>query len=104
MAASNIGTDSPDAPGNSLHGVTGYEPTFSLAVSKDGDTPSDARSKFSLPVDSENKAKKIKLFSLVVLTCSHSISLGFPSYLLCLQLCRRAPSPCHPQQPGPHQA
>ncbi|MCO5604800.1 hypothetical protein L7F22_058972 [Adiantum nelumboides] len=65
MAASNIGTDSVGTPGNSLHGVTGYEPTFAFAVSKDsnvGDQSTPQR--FALPVDSENKAKKIKLWSL----------------------------------------
>ncbi|MCO5570568.1 hypothetical protein L7F22_024293 [Adiantum nelumboides] len=64
MASTNIGHDSLGEPGASLHGVTGHEPTFALSVSHKNDpngTP--AKSKFDLPVDSENKAKKIKLWS-----------------------------------------
>ncbi|MCO5590318.1 hypothetical protein L7F22_044287 [Adiantum nelumboides] len=64
MATSGIGTDSLGTPGSSLHGVTGYEPTFALSVSKNVDSDAPLKSKFALPVDSENKAKKIKLWSL----------------------------------------
>ena len=53
MAAMEIG-----APGSSLHGMTGREPTFAFSTED-----AAAASKFDLPVDSEHKAKTIRLFS-----------------------------------------
>ncbi|XP_062217941.1 high-affinity nitrate transporter 2.1-like [Phragmites australis] len=49
------------APGSSLHGMTGSEPVFAFSTSAVSDD--DAASKFDLPVDSEHKAKSIRLFS-----------------------------------------
>lgn len=62
MATSGIGTDSVGAPGSSLHGVTGHEPTFAISVGN-GMKDIEGPSRFALPVDSENKAKTIKLWS-----------------------------------------
>jgi NNP family nitrate/nitrite transporter-like MFS transporter len=48
------------APGSSLHGMTGREPTFAFSTEADA---AAAGGKFDLPVDSEHKAKTIRLFS-----------------------------------------
>ncbi|GJN18783.1 hypothetical protein PR202_gb05982 [Eleusine coracana subsp. coracana] len=51
-------------PGSSVHGMTGREPTFSFST-ETGPTGHDEgmSNKFDLPVDSEHKAKSIRLFS-----------------------------------------
>ncbi|KAJ3693910.1 hypothetical protein LUZ60_009390 [Juncus effusus] len=51
------------APGSSLHGLTGREPAFAFSVDSREQSDADARL-FALPVDSEHKATKFKLFSL----------------------------------------
>ncbi|KAH7293158.1 hypothetical protein KP509_28G014500 [Ceratopteris richardii] len=61
MAAANIGVVSTGEPGSSLHGVTGRETTFAFSV--DNTNPDAGKSKFDLPVDSESKAKTIKIWS-----------------------------------------
>lgn len=53
--------ESVGAPGSSLHGMTGREPTFALSV--DSKEQLDSNAKFDLPVDSEHKATTFKLFS-----------------------------------------
>ncbi|EEC72338.1 hypothetical protein OsI_05554 [Oryza sativa Indica Group] len=57
MDSSTVG-----APGSSLHGVTGREPAFAFSTEVGGDDAA-AASKFDLPVDSEHKAKTIRLLS-----------------------------------------
>ena len=58
-----------DAPGSSLHGVTAREPVFAFAISteevpaEEDATAAAAGKSFDLPVDSEHKAKSIRLLS-----------------------------------------
>ncbi|KAG6546126.1 hypothetical protein Mapa_012160 [Marchantia paleacea] len=50
-------------PGSSMHGVTGHEP-FPFVMETVAEEATDLKGrKFSLPVDSEHKARKLKLYS-----------------------------------------
>eukprot|EP00897_Mesotaenium_endlicherianum_P005838 jgi/Mesen1/5282/ME000263S04388 len=57
-----VGPDGTGDLGSSMRGVTGREPVFSASAGDIGDK--DVSPLFDLPVDSEHKAKRIKLFSL----------------------------------------
>lgn len=61
MGKNSIGNDANGAPGESMHGVSGKEPVMRWAASSANTDYGEGV--FNLPVDSEHRAKTIKIFS-----------------------------------------
>ncbi|KAG0557807.1 hypothetical protein KC19_11G158500 [Ceratodon purpureus] len=63
QTTSGVGHNSKGDPGASMHGVTGKEPVYAFSLLKSGKEDPDAK-KFACPVDSEHKAKTLRIYSL----------------------------------------
>ncbi|OAE26001.1 hypothetical protein AXG93_4601s1000 [Marchantia polymorpha subsp. ruderalis] len=71
-------------PGSSLHGVTGREPVFQMTMETVGEKEAtDLKGrKFALPVDSEHKAKTVRLYS-VAAPHMRTFHLSWIAFMIC---------------------
>ena len=61
---SAVGHNAKGFPGASMHGVTGKEPVYAFSLLQSSKFEDDLNAKkFALPVDSEHKAKTLRIYS-----------------------------------------
>ncbi|OAE26007.1 hypothetical protein AXG93_4601s1060 [Marchantia polymorpha subsp. ruderalis] len=90
MAANNNWQDgnAKGEPGSSLHGVTGKEPVFQMTMDAVGEGKGEQEAtdlrgrKFALPVDSEHKAKTVRLYS-VAAPHMRTFHLSWIAFMIC---------------------
>lgn len=63
QTTSGVGHGTTGDPGMSMHGVSGKEPVYAFSVLQGKAEAGPDAAKFALPVDSEHKAKTIRLYS-----------------------------------------